>query len=357
MADDRLIEGLVRLVSRVGSYTNAGALCGVARDLVRELGCDGAAAWILRGDRLQRECEEGLPIGDALALAAKGEVREEGECLAWPLAVEGRSHGVLAVRGTLAPAARLLASMLAGRCAHILDDARRAQLQRALLEGLSHELRAPLQSLLGYVDLLRSGGFGTLNESQAEAVEAVAGSAERVLAVARDVLQVARIDAGHERPIVGEVALFDLLRREIEDARPLAEARGLRLSLDCPKDLVVVSDGAKIGRIVTNLVRNAIKYTREGGVSVAAYRSGDGCTIDVSDSGIGVPEDRREAIFGEYVRLDPAGEGTGLGLPIARRLAVLLGGTLVLAPGTGASCGPQQGSTFRLTLPPGNPSS
>ncbi len=352
MAADRLIEGLVRLVSRVGSYTDAGALCGVARDLVRELGCAGAAVWLEQRGELVRECEEGLAIGDALARSVEGEVREEGDCIAWPLAVAGRSFGVLAVRGALEEPARMLVRMLAGRCAHILDDARKARMQRALLEGLSHELRAPLQALLGYADVLRGGGFGPLNDAQAEAVEAVAASAEKVLAVARDVLQVARIDAGHERPIVGEVALCDLLRREVDDARPLAEARGLRLSLDCPKDLVVVSDGAKMGRIVTNLLGNAIKYTREGGVSVAAHRLGEGCVIDVSDTGIGIPEERREAVFDEYVRLDPATEGTGLGLPIARRLAALLGGTLVLAPGTGAGSGPQRGSIFRLTLPP-----
>ncbi len=152
---------------------------------------------------------------------------------------------------------------------------------------------------------------------------------------------------------VGKVALFELLRREIDKARPLAEARGLRLSLDCAEDLVVVSDGEKIARIVAKLLGNAIRYTREGGVCVAVHGSGDACVINVSDSGIGIPEERREAIFREQAPPDPAAAASGHGLPVARRLAAMLGGTLALAPGSGAGSGPQRGSTFRLAIRPG----
>jgi len=220
------------------------------------------------------------------------------------------------------------------------DAARRA------LQGLAHELRAPLQSLLGYVDLLRDGSLGPLNGEQQSAVESVAAAAEKILAVTGDVLQVARIAAGRDRVIVGEVALDALLAGEIDAVRPLATAEGLELALECPAGLRTVSDGAKIARIVTNLLTNALKFTPRGGrVLVRAAADGDGVRIEVSDDGAGIPAGKHDAVFEEYVRLDRSREGTGLGLPIARRLAEMLGGALTLDSAEGC------GATFRLRLP------
>lgn len=341
-----LLEALARTVERLGSYTDADLVPALVRDLVREIGLEGAALWRARGPRLVLAHAEGKPIDDAFAREALSGERDEGARAAWPLRVRERTIGVLAVRGALEEPVRLVARMLAGRSAHVLQDAERASTQRTLLEGLSHELRAPLQALLGYVDLLRAGGFGLLTDAQAQALDTVSQSAEKVLAVARDVLQVARIDAGRDHVIVGEVALDELLAREVEDVRPLAAAAGLRLDLSCPEGLRLRSDGAKIARIVTNLLSNAIKYTGEGGVTVQARAAEHGCVIEVLDTGAGIPEDKREAVFEEYVRLDRSREGTGLGLPIARRLAGLLGGRLDLLPREGG------GTAARLELPP-----
>jgi signal transduction histidine kinase len=217
--------------------------------------------------------------------------------------------------------------------------------QRALLHGLSHELRAPLHALLGHLDLLRRGTFGALTPEQSQALDAVASSAERILAVTRDVLQVARIDAGQEQVIVGEVDLGELVAREIDAIRPLADRAGLALRARCPPGLKVVSDGHKIARILTNLLTNAIKYTRRGGVVVEGGAQGETVFVEVRDSGVGIPEEQQQAVFSEYVRVDRAGEGSGLGLPIARRLATLLGGRLVLRSAPG------EGTTVRLELP------
>lgn len=212
-----------------------------------------------------------------------------------------------------------------------------------LLRGLAHELRAPLQTLLGHVDLLRQGAFGELTPEQKEAVDAVGRSAERILEVARDVLQVARIDAGQDEVAAADVALDELLAAEVAEARPYAEKKGLSLELECPGGLVVDSDAPKLARIVTNLLHNAIKYTDEGRVVV---RAGPGF-IEIEDTGVGIPADKRDAIFDEYVRLDPSQTGSGLGLAIVRRLTQLLGGRLRLESEVGA------GTTVRVELPSG----
>jgi len=326
-----VIERLVRLVRRVGSYTDEEAPRSLVRDLVDELELDGAALWRLRDGELVLDCSEGVAVD-----------RDDPSCTTWPLRVADRRVGVLAVRGAMLPPVLLIVGMLAGRCAHLLDDQRRTATQRALLEGLSHELRAPLQALLGHVDLLRGGTFGPLSDEQAGALESVSSNAEKILAVASDVLQVARIDAGHDRVVQEDVDMEALLRREVDDSRPLAEARGLSLAVECPGGLHVRSDRAKVARILTNLLSNAIKYTERGGVVV---RAGEGVFVEVEDTGVGIPEHKLRAVFDEYVRLDRAGEGTGLGLAIARRLAHLLGGELSLTSSEGA------GTVARLELP------
>lgn len=218
---------------------------------------------------------------------------------------------------------------------------------RTLLQGLAHELRAPLQSMLGHLDLVRDGTHGALAPAQAEALALVAANAERLLAVTKDVLQVARIDAGRDHVIVGEVELEALLRREVDAVAPLAGAAGLRLELECPPGLRAVTDGSKVARIVTNLLTNAIKFTPRGRVTVRAGRNGAGVFVQVEDTGTGIPPERHEDVFREYVRLDPAREGTGLGLSIARRLAHLCGGRLAL------DSAPGKGTTVRLDLPAG----
>lgn len=212
--------------------------------------------------------------------------------------------------------------------------------RRALLEGLSHELRAPLQTLLGQVDLLAGGAYGPLTEEQNEAVGSVQRSAEKILTIANDVLEVVRIEAGHEEVLTSDVVLDELLEREVEDARERAVAKGLSLTLECPTGLTVRSDGAKLARIVANLLGNAIKYTQMGGVTVRASAT----AIEIEDTGIGIPAEHLNKVFDAYVRLDATQPGTGLGLAIVRGLARLLDAKLTMESETG------RGTTVRVEL-------
>jgi signal transduction histidine kinase len=346
MGPAQVLESLVRLVARLGPYADARAtVSGIVRSIVDEFGLAGAAIWQRTHDGFEPLGRHGAVIPDDVVRSAEETEREGKGCRAWPLRANQKAVGVFAVRGALVGPVREVVKMLAGRCAHILEDARRAGAQRAVLEGLSHELRAPLQSVLGYVDLLQDGTFGPLAAEQADALASIAGNAEKILSVTRDVLQVARIDAGHETVIVGEVDLDDLIQRELDAVRPLAAGAGLRLACECPPGLRTVSDGRKIARILTNLLTNAIKYTRTGGVTVRGGRGPAGVFVEVADTGAGIPPERQVDVFKEYVRLDGAQEGTGLGLAIARRLADLVGGQLTLRSDVGA------GTTVRLDLP------
>jgi signal transduction histidine kinase len=218
--------------------------------------------------------------------------------------------------------------------------------QGALLRGLAHELRAPLQSLLGHLDLVRDGTLGPLTTGQAESLAEVAAGAERLLSVCDDVLQVARIDSGHETVIRKEIALDGLLSREVAAMEPLARRAGLRIRCECTPGLRIDSDEAKLARVVTNLVSNAVKYTPRGEVAVRAERLPEGgCAIEVRDTGIGIAPEHHESIFEEYVRLQGSAEGAGLGLPIVRRLVELLGGSLSL------DSEPGRGTRVRVLIP------
>jgi signal transduction histidine kinase len=163
-------------VKRVGSNTDETALQTIVSGLVEEMGWTGAAIWVRK---------EG---GRSFA-GHHGEVSKPGHADAqWPLRVQGRHLGVLVATGPSSEDQRALTGMLAGRCAHSLADTRRSVAQRSLLGGLGHELRTPLQSMVGYADLLASGALGALDEKQADAdvelapllrqeIDAVAGSA------------------------------------------------------------------------------------------------------------------------------------------------------------------------------------
>ncbi len=212
--------------------------------------------------------------------------------------------------------------------------------RRALLEGLSHELRAPLQTLLGQIDLLAGGAYGPLTDEQNKAVGSVQRSAEKILTIANDVLEVVRIEAGHEEVLISDVVLDELLEREVEDARERAVAKGLSLTLECPSGLTVRSDGAKLARIVANLLCNAIKYTQTGGVTVRACAT----AIEIADTGIGIPPESANEVFDAYVRLDATQPGAGLGLAIVRGLVRLLDAKLTMESETG------RGTTVRVEL-------
>lgn len=214
---------------------------------------------------------------------------------------------------------------------------------------VSHELRTPLHGLIATLDMLRAGDPST--DAYRRQLSIARGSARALLKIANDVLDLTRSESEAfplERQRFG---LGGLLREIVDEARARAVSYGLDVSMQVQGELPAsfIGDPARLKQILANLVSNALKFTAAGSVTLTVRYDGRVCTVDVQDTGEGIPADEQQRIFDPFVQLESrAGRnvgGTGLGLPISRRLAEAMGGQLTLH-----RSGPR-GSTFRLTLP------
>ena len=218
------------------------------------------------------------------------------------------------------------------------------------LTTMSHELRTPLNAILGYMDLLEAGVHGELNEAQLNTVRRVRRSSRVLLGLINDVLNIARIEAGHVDYRTETFTVTDLLRDvEVVMAPQYAHA-GIDLKLVTQPDLKISADYEKTQQIVLNLLSNSMKFTPEGGrVSVAAREAGSTIEITVADTGRGIPDDKLEMIFDRFVQVDrhltpESHQGAGLGLAISRELARNMGGDMKAMPNSA-------GATMVVSLP------
>jgi PAS domain S-box-containing protein len=215
---------------------------------------------------------------------------------------------------------------------------------------MSHELRTPLNAVIGFTELLLLGINGPINDRQREHLERIKVSTHHQLGLVEELLTYTRLEAGREEPRLLETDARRVITDVAEMVRPETEAKGLRLVVRIPDvPLPILTDPAKLRQIVLNLAGNAAKYTEQGEVAIRARRNETHLVLEVSDTGPGIPPDKRDYIFEPFARVDEsrtrATSGTGLGLAIARRLAELLGGELTVRSGPG------EGSTFTLRLP------
>jgi len=214
---------------------------------------------------------------------------------------------------------------------------------------MSHELRTPLNAIIGFSEVLQEQMFGELNERQLAYVNDVLEAGQHLLSLINDVLDLAKIEAGHMELELSEVAMPDVLRGAIAMHSERASRGGLELNLTTePEQITIPADERRLRQIVFNLLSNAIKFTpREGRIDIAA-RLGDGYVeVEVADTGPGIAAEDLEAIFEEFEQTSDGRqvEGTGLGLPLSRKLVELHGGRLWVDSEVG------HGSTFRFTLP------
>ena len=238
-----------------------------------------------------------------------------------------------------------------------LAEARRAAAAEAanrtkgeFLAAMSHELRTPLNAIGGYVDLLELGIRGPVTEAQREDLQRIRRSQQHLLGVINDILNFTRIEAGQLSYADERVELFAISDDVLPMLEPQLIAKGMTLERG-PRDprAVVRADRAKVEQILVNLLSNASKFAPAGGrISVTCDVLGDCGRILVSDTGPGVPPEKREAIFEPFVQLGrsltSAQEGTGLGLSISRDLARAMGGELRYSE-------EGEGATFILELP------
>jgi signal transduction histidine kinase len=244
-------------------------------------------------------------------------------------------------------------TLLAEQQRRAADDANRAKGQ--FLAHMSHELRTPLNAIGGYAQLLQMGLHGPVNPAQEEALDRIQRSQRHLLSLINDVLNFAKLEAGHVGYDIRPVALSDA----ICGLEPLVapQLRAKSLSYEClpmEPDVMVSADADKLQQIMLNLLSNAIKFTPPGGsVRVMMSANDDAALIRVVDTGIGIPSDRFEAVFEPFVQLGRSmhggtatgQEGTGLGLAISRDLARAMGGDLKV------ESTPGKGSVFELRVP------
>ena len=213
---------------------------------------------------------------------------------------------------------------------------------------MSHELRTPINAILGYNDLLLAGVYGPLGEGLQQSVERAQRATRHLLELVNDVLDLSKLEAGKLEIVPEPVSMPDLLEELLATVRPLAEERGSELEISSERcRQPIVTDPRRVRQIVLNLVSNAIKFGEGRPVRVRCQQGHGGeIELEIVDSGPGIPAAELPRIFDEFVQLHNANNGgTGLGLPISKRLTELLGGELH------AESTPGAGSTFRLRLP------
>jgi signal transduction histidine kinase len=219
------------------------------------------------------------------------------------------------------------------------------------LATMSHELRTPLNAIIGFSDVLHEQMFGELNERQLAYVDEVLEAGNHLLSLINDVLDLAKIEAGRMELELSPVAIPDVLRSAVSMHSERASRGGIGLALTPePEEITVIADERRVRQVVFNLVSNAVKFTPGGGRVDVSARADDGLVeIAVADTGPGISPDEFETIFEEFRQATDGkqAEGTGLGLPLSRRLVELHGGRLWVESAAGS------GSTFRFTLPVG----
>jgi len=241
----------------------------------------------------------------------------------------------------------VLYAELDGRADHLQ---RADELKSRFLSNMTHEFRTPVNSIIGLSALLLDDRQREGRDPEPEIVY-IRQAAEQLSVLVNDLLDLAKVDAGKTvvRPAEFRVqTLFGALRGML---RPLLLNPSLVLAFDAPDDLPpLCTDEGKLSQILRNLVSNALKFTERGEVRISAVRAAETMiAFHVSDTGIGIAPEDQERIFDEFTQLDHGLQrrvrGTGLGLPLSRRLAELLGGQLTVASEPGV------GSTFTVTIP------
>jgi len=305
----------------------------------------------------------GHPQKELEIAVAEGRFEEEG----WRVKKDGGQFWanvvITAVRdetGALVGFAKVTRDLTERRNAELKakEDARRVTASETanvakstFLTAMSHELRTPLNAIGGYTELLTLGLGGPTTPEQLDYLDRIRRSQQHLLGIISDLLNFSRIEAGTLTYDIRGLSLKQVIEGVVPLIEPQAEVKGIALRTDTAShDCLVLGDRAKVDQILLNLLSNAIKFTEpKGTVTVQCEESENTASIQVIDTGAGIPPDKLEAIFEPFVQLgrslSSAHEGTGLGLAISRELARAMKGNLTVSSKVGS------GSTFTLTLP------
>jgi signal transduction histidine kinase len=290
--------------------------------------------------------------------------------LVQPLTVRGEAIGQLAVAGwkVIPPEAAYLASSIAAQVSIHLETLRLTEelkkraaelqeldrLKSAFLANMSHELRTPLNSILGFSDVILEQIDGPLTGPMKNDLQLIQKNGQHLLHLINDVLDMAKIEAGRINLAPERFMVHEILDDVLSITSTMASEKNISLFVEADSDTAVeiFADRTRLRQVMINLINNSIKFTEKGRIAIRASRQGtDHVLIRVRDTGVGIPPDKLEAIFQEFAQIDTSSTrkagGTGLGLPISRRLIELHGGRL-WAESSGV---PGEGAAFYVELP------
>lgn len=291
----------------------------------------------------------------------------------YPLVFEGRSIGVMAIF-SCEPLTKFLLDALALQIADIAIAIEHKQAEKKIAEhaaelaevnvqlkeldqlksmfiaSMSHELRTPLNSIIGFAGILLQDMVGELNPKQKDYLGRLNRSAKHLLGLINDVIDISKIEAGKVEAFAEEFALNEVINEAIEIVQPQLKEKELALELSVSPEIRLNTDKKRVLQCILNYISNAIRYTESGTITVATREIDGEVEITVSDTGIGIEEEKLPQLFMPFMRLDSPLRtkvlGTGLGLYLTKKLATaVLGGTIAVQSQLG------KGSKFSLRLP------
>ncbi len=297
-------------------------------------------------------------------LNLKGSIPESW--LGVPLLIQGKPAGVIAIqsyddRQAFGKTSVSIMEMVAREISlfmerqEIFKDLKKAKeqaeesdrLKSAFLANMSHEIRTPMNGILGFAELLKEPSL--TGEKQQKFIEIIEKSGHRMLNPINDLVDISKIESGQMDIHLSETNVKELLRFSHDFFKPEFSKKNIRFSLEAPdKDLVIRTDREKLDAILTNLLKNAVKYTDSGRVAFGVEQKGDQLEFFVIDTGIGIPKSRLEHIFDRFVQAQSSFdgyEGAGLGLAIVKAYVDMLEGSIWVESEKG------KGSAFYFTLP------
>lgn len=240
------------------------------------------------------------------------------------------------------------------RTAELAEAKERAEaadhLKSAFLATMSHELRTPLNSIIGFTGVILQGMAGPLNNEQQKQMHMVKNSANHLLALINDVLDLSKIEAGQLTLQNQDIEPATTLEKVVRSIHPLVDAKGLTLILEVAPDVpLITNDQRRLEQVLLNLLSNAVKFTEQGVITVRCRNAGGRLYFSVSDTGIGIRQEDLANLFQPFRQLESGltrrFEGTGLGLSICKKLIERMGGEIGVEDSSGG------GSTFYFTLP------
>jgi len=228
--------------------------------------------------------------------------------------------------------------------------ARASQAKSEFLANMSHELRTPMNAILGFTEMILDDIYGEVPPDVRGPIQDVRTCGQQLLRLINDVLDLSKIEAGHMELSLTDYSVQEVVETARTSLRSLAAEKGLEFTADVQPDIPIAhGDGKRITQCLTNLVGNALKFTKQGAVSISARLEGDQVVYSVADTGIGIPGDQLDHIFGEFRQVDSSISrefgGTGLGLSITKTFVELHGGRIWV------ESEPGRGSTFRFAIP------